>query len=438
MKAVAVVGMGYVGIPVAACFAKSGLNVFGIDIDKNKVQKINQGIYPIDGEEPGIEELIKEVVSNNKLVATTEYSDAENVEAWIVCVQTPFNVDDFKPNQRALRGAITSIAKSMKKGCLVVVESTIPPGTIDEVVKPILEEESGMVAGIEFSLGHCPERVKPGLLLHNLTTYGRALGGIDSKTHDLMLALYSNITSGELSPVNIKTAEVVKTFENTYRDAEIAIANDFAKYCDAVGVDFFKVRDLVNVVESRNLHLPGGGVGGHCIPKDTWLLAYGSREKYIPEYLIKARHINDSMPSYVAELTLEGLSYLNVNLNNAKIAILGLSYLEESDDTRNSPTISLIESLKNTGAEIVVHDHYVQEDNTINHSNDLDETVLNSDVVIVMVSHRLYSGITADFLKEKMNNLLIIDARNVFQIDEFVSKGFEFCGIGRGSTFDKN
>ena len=436
MKAIAVVGMGYVGIPVAACFAKSELNVFGIDIDENKVKQINQGIYPIDGEEPGIDKLIQEVVSNRNLVATTEYSDAANVDAWIVCVQTPFNVAEFKPNQRALKGAITSIGKHMKKGCLVVVESTIPPGTIDEVVKPLLENESGMKAGIDFSLGHCPERVKPGLLLHNLTTYGRALGGIDTKTHEMMFPLYSRITSGELSPVDIKTAEVVKTFENTYRDAEIAIANDFAKYCDTVGVDFFKVRELVNIVESRNLHLPGGGVGGHCIPKDTWLLAYGSRERYTPEYLIKARHVNDSMPSYVAKLTLEGLNHLNINTNGAKIAILGLSYLEESDDTRNSPTVSLIESLKESGAKIAVHDHYVQEHNTVDYSTNLDDTVSNSDAVIVMVSHRLYSEITAEFLKDKMNNLLIVDARNVFQADEFISNGFEFCGIGRGSTWN--
>ena len=219
MKAVAVVGMGYVGIPVAACFANSGLKVFGIDIDEKKVDKLNQGQYPIDGEEPGIEDLISSVVSKQNLFATTKYGDAADVDAWIVCVQTPFNVAEFKPNQRALRGAVSSIGKHMKKGCLVVVESTIPPGTVEEVVQPILEEISGMKAGVDFSLGHCPERVKPGLLLHNLTTYGRALGGIDSNTHDLMFALYSKITSGELSPVNIKTAEVVKTFENTYRHA---------------------------------------------------------------------------------------------------------------------------------------------------------------------------------------------------------------------------
>ena len=237
---VSVVGMGYVGIPVAVRLAQSGANVIGIDIDEDKVEKINHGIYPIDGEEPGIRELLAKFADSGNLRATSDYSDASESDAWLICVQTPFIVEDFEPNLSALKGALSCIGEVMRRGTLVVVESTIPPGTMEEVALPILESSSGLNPGSEFSLGHCPERVMPGKLLHNLANYDRALGGLDDRSHEMMLSVYRRISTGKLNLVCLKTAEVVKTFENAYRDAEIAIANDFALYCDAVGVDFFE------------------------------------------------------------------------------------------------------------------------------------------------------------------------------------------------------
>ena len=432
---VSVVGMGYVGIPVAVRLAQSGANVIGIDIDEDKIKKINHGIYPIDGEEPEIRELLAQFVDSGNLRATSDYSDASESDAWLICVQTPFIVEDFEPNLSALKGALSCIGEVMKRGTLVVVESTIPPGTMEEVALPILESSSGLNSGSEFSLGHCPERVMPGKLLHNLINYDRALGGLDARSHEMMVSVYRRISEGKLNLVDLKTAEVVKTFENTYRDAEIAIANDFALYCDAVDVDFFEVRELVNVVESRNLHLPGGGVGGHCIPKDTWLLAYGSRDSYSPEFLIKAREVNDAMPTHVANKALEAATRLNLSFQDCKVAILGLSYLEESDDVRNSPSEILFEALTDAGMSVSVHDHFVKEHPSIPFSDNLDETISGSDILIVMVAHDLYKSMDLDDTKELMAGNHIIDARNVFGLSALKESGLEYYSIGRGSSF---
>ena len=248
----AVVGMGYVGIPVALMIAEAGFDVIGLDIDERKITSLNEGKYPIEGEEPGIQEMLERSLNSGRFAASSDYGISTGADFWLVCVQTPFDVPSFSPNLFALEESVRAVASNMKPGCVVIIESTIPPRTMEDVVIPILEKESGMKAGVDFGVGHCPERVMPGKLINNLRTYGRALGAIDENSHNKMESLYSKITVGELRRVDLKTAEVVKTFENTYRDAEIAIANDFAMYCDYVGVDFFEVRDLVNCVEEES------------------------------------------------------------------------------------------------------------------------------------------------------------------------------------------
>lgn len=429
---VSVVGMGYVGIPVALILAESGMDVLGIDIDQNKVDKLNQGKYPIEGKEPGIKSLLSACNLSGKFTATSDFSDAGKSDVWIVCVQTPFNVEKFEPDLRALRGATKSIAKNMKKNALIVIESTVPPGTVSRVVIPIIEDLSGLKVGLDFSIGHCPERVMPGKLLHNLRTYGRALGGYDDKSHEKMLQIYPSITKGKLEIVDILTAEVVKTFENTYRDVEIAIANDFAKYCDHLGVDFFTIRDIVNTVEARNLHLPGGGVGGHCIPKDTWLLAHGSQGKYTPDLLLKAREVNDSMPGYISDRIVTYLDEIHEEISSVKVGILGLSYLAESDDTRNSPTIDLVRILKSKGIQASVHDHIVKGEQEIEYHSELEKVISNSDVLVVMVAHSLYSTITPDEISSLMRGKLIIDTRNIMRVSDYEHSDINLYSLGRG------
>src|SRR5688572_4536351 len=225
LESLVVVGLGYVGIPVAALFAKSGMRVTGLEVDAAKVEAINQGRYPIEGDEPGLPELIRDTVGRGLLRASLDPAVVHDADAVVLCVQTPFDTATGEPRYEHLKSALRSVGRHLRKGTLVVVESTIAPTTMERVVRPTLEEASGMRAGVDFLLGNCPERVMPGKLLHNLETYDRVLGGIDAATHARMKALYGRIVKAPLDPVDMLTAEVVKAFENTYRDVEIALAN---------------------------------------------------------------------------------------------------------------------------------------------------------------------------------------------------------------------
>ena len=202
-----------------------------------------------------------------------------------------------------------------------------------------------------------------------------------------------------------------------------------------MGVDFFEIRDLVNQVESRNLHLPGGGVGGHCIPKDTWLLAYGSRGKYTPEFLLNARKINDNMPLYVSKKVISAAKYFEINPLDAKVSVLGLSYLEESDDTRNSPTITLLYELKKDFVNISIHDHIVNKHPSVNFSSDLDLVLFDADIIIIMVAHKLYKKISPEYLDPLIKNKIIIDTRNILDVESFNKNNYNLYSLGRGNVW---
>jgi UDP-N-acetyl-D-mannosaminuronic acid dehydrogenase len=425
-----VVGVGYVGIPVAALFAKSGLKVTGLDVDAKKVAALNAGKYPIEGDEPGIAQLIDATVRAGHLKASTDPDIVKDADAVIFCVQTPFDTKTGEPDYRHLKAALESAGKRIRKGALVIVESTIAPTTMDKVVKPTLEAASGMKAGEGFLLGNCPERVMPGKLLRNLEGYDRVMGGINPATHQAMRALYSRIVKGKLTPVDMLTAEVVKAFENTYRDVEIALANEFARYCDLLGVDFFEIRDLVNAVESRNLHLPGAGVGGHCIPKDTYLLAYGTKGAFTPELMLMARRVNDAMPHYVAQLTKDAVAKAGINANAAKIAVLGYSYLGDSDDIRNTPADPLIRDLQKAGFKVAVHDPLVREGAIVPIEKDVESALEGADAAIVVTAHSPYKSLDLGRMRRLMRTPIIVDGRRVFEREAAEKAGFAFTGVG--------
>ncbi|MHA1780178.1 MAG: nucleotide sugar dehydrogenase, partial [Candidatus Thorarchaeota archaeon] len=232
-------------------------------------------------------------------------------------------------------------------------------------------------------------------------------------------------------PTDALTAEVVKTTENAYRDVQIAFANEIALLCENIGVDVYNVRDLVNRSPHRNMHLPGAGVGGHCLPKDSWLLAFGARGRHQPRLLALAREINDGMPRHMAELCEDALGQAGKSLYGAKVAVLGIAYLENSDDTRNSPAFTLIKALEVLGAQPIVHDPYVTEVNGIEIVRDLDEAIEGADCIALVTAHSEYFNIKLPHLKSIMRTPVIVDGRKVFNKDECEQQGFIFRGIGR-------
>ena len=301
---VAVVGLGHVGLPLSCVLASKGFTVQGIDVDEGKVDSINRGSSPLRGKEPGLDDLLRKCVGEGRLRAHSDPSVIRSVEAIFVCVETPLG-EDRRPQLDSLRKAVASIGDHLPKGALVSVESTIPPLTMADLVLPILRERSALVPGEDFSLVHCPERVMPGRLLYNIQNYERVLGGLDDLSRERGVDLYSRFLSVRLHPTDLVSAEITKTVENAYRDVQIAFANEVALACEELGADAFRIRELVNTCPFRDMHLPGSGVGGHCIPKDPWLLMSSVKRRL--DLLPSARRVNDGMADPLVSLVEEAL-----------------------------------------------------------------------------------------------------------------------------------
>ena len=419
--------MGYVGTPVAALFADAGFDVLGLDIQEEKIKKINKGINPIEGKEPGLTELVKKVIGSGKFQASSDYSKLKEIDIITVSVETPVDDETKVPKYVALRSATESIGKNMKRGAVVIVESTIAPRTMADIVRPILEESSGMKLNEEFFLANCPERVMPGKLLHNIRSCDRVIGAFSDESGEVVKEFYSHIVKAHLDVTDPLTAEIVKTAENTYRDVQIAFANELALVCEALGANFWKVRELVNKSPERNVHYAGAGVGGHCIPKDSWLLIAPLKGKLETKIIPDARYINDSMPLHVAELLRNGLTESGKKLEGSEIAVLGYAYLPNSDDTRNSPSISLVTELQKIGAKVRIHDPYVEE-----YRGDLGKVVAGAEAVVVMVAHDDYLELDWEKIRKSMKGNLLVDGRNVLDKEKATSSGFIYKAVGVG------
>jgi UDP-N-acetyl-D-mannosaminuronic acid dehydrogenase len=421
---IAVIGLGYVGLPVACEFARVGFDVLGVDIIKDRVEQIKAGISPIEGEEPGLDELLKSVIQQGNLDATTDYSRLKDRDIVLIDVETPVD-EDHLPKYRALKSVLEGISPIMKTGALVIVESTIAPLTMTDFVLPILEENTGKKLNQDFFLGNCPERVMPGKLLANLRTVSRVVGGMNPETAETMVALYSQVVDADLDPTDCITAELVKTTENAFRDVNIAFANEVALVCEVVGGDVWTVRELVNKSPSRNMHLPGAGVGGHCIPKDPWLLIANLDESYQPSLIPTARAINDSMPHHIVRLAVDALKETGVNINKSKIAVLGYAYLENSDDSRNSPSAALVSHLEEQGASVVIHDPRIDE-----FQGDLLKVVEGCHAIILMVKHSEYKSLDLEVLFSVMKGRVLIDGRQVFKPETLQNRNLIYRSIG--------
>ena len=440
MKKVVVIGIGYVGTAVASAFAKAGHSVIGVDNQEWKIQAINKGICPIEGDEPGLKELIKEMAEKKRLSATSDFSVCKNADLIIIAVNTPVNESTKEPEYGPLRAVTQAIGRNLGKGSIVVVESTIAPKTMEKVVRPLLERESGLLAGKDFYLANCPERVTPGRLLYNLEHYNRVLGGINGDSAKRALKFYTDIVKGDIDITDCTTAEIVKTAENAYRDVQIAFANEIALICEKLGADAYKVRHLVNKCPFRDMHVPGAGVGGHCIPKDSWLLAYGVKGELGTELLKTSRKINDGMPHHTVELIRNAFRSAKKEIKKSKVAVLGLAFLPDSDDLRNSPAIHIINELKKSGCNVIVHDPFVLDfyidyyklrQESVSFTRDIGEAIKGVDCVVVATLHSGYKKLEPETLGKKMRTKIIVDGRNLFDRKKCEKAGFIYRGIGK-------
>jgi UDP-N-acetyl-D-mannosaminuronic acid dehydrogenase len=445
-----VVGMGYVGIPSAALFADvEGIDVVGVqrrsDRSGWKIDYLNQGKCPIEGDEPGLSELIEKVVKKSTFRATDDTSVYKEANVILVDVQTPVDLDHV-PRYESLKQVAQEIGEKMSRGAVIGVESTVAPGTTQHIVKPLLEEASGMKAGEDFNLVYSYERVMVGRLLHNLQYMPRIVGGHTAECARRGAELYRKIVKAEVHETDLLTAEIAKVAENAYRDVNIAFANEVALICESLGADVHEVRRYVNSLPYdprdpaknpyRMMMTPGAGVGGHCLPKDSWLLKYGVDKygsfKVTPYVLVESRRINDYMPTHMRDLIIEALKQWGMRPENARVALLGYAFLEDSDDTRNTPALPLYRMLETLCREVIVHDPYVREEEDVNLTEDLEKAVMGRDCIALVTRHREYSTIDLNWLRDVMRTPIIVDGRNVFKSEEVRKAGFTFRGVGIG------
>jgi len=426
---VAVVGMGYVGIPLACLLARAGHQVMGIDIDDKRVEAINACKLPLLGKEPDLPELLAEQLSEGKLRASVDFAFCRQVKAIFICVDTPIDEDKI-PRFDHLLAAVMQVGKNLSEGSLVVIESTIAPGTMRSRIIPILEKTSGLKAGETLFVAHCPERVMSGRLLYNLQNMDRIVGGLDDRSTEIAMGWYRKIVKGKLHPTDMTTAETVKTTENAYRDVQIAFANEVGTICEVLGLDAFEVRELVNTCPGRSMLFPGAGVGGHCLPKDSWLLAFGGKEAN-PRLIPLARQVNDSMPEHVAELARKLIADAGLEGERLCIAIMGLSYLEDSGDIRNAPAKTVIDSLSGEH-DIIAHDPYVGSLEGVEITGDIDDILGRADCAIFMTKHQEYLSLDIVEIAKKMKHALIVDGRNIFDRKTAREAGIHYTGVGKG------
>ena len=425
---ITIFGLGHMGLPTAALLAQSGLKVLGVDINKKTVEMVNSGQSPIM--EPGLDELVRKTVQEGYLSATNDMVEAvKSAEIIMIIVPTPVD-GNKKSDLSAVISASKSISEGLKEGTMVIVESTVPPGTCDNIVIPLLET-SGLKAGTDFKIAYTPERALPHNTIYEMTHNARVIGGIDPPSAKRAASLYQRITKGEIIMVqNLVTAEMVKLMENTYRDTNIALANELALVCDSMGVDAIEAIRAANHHPRVNIHTPGPGVGGHCLSIDPYFIVETAREKGVETNLIKtSRQVNEAMPQEVAKIIQQALKETGKTIKGSKIGILGVAYKGNVADARETPAEPLIKILKDKGAEVYVNDPYVSPE-IINNWGvqivDL-ENALNCDCVVLLTDHDFYKDIKPSMIK----NRLLVCTRPVLEKEKFKKAGVIFKGVGR-------
>lgn len=417
-KKVCVVGLGYIGLPTSAMFATHGYEVHGVDVNKKVVDALNNGKVVI--EEPYLDIMVQAAVRSGHLKADTKPSEAD---AFIIAVPTPMN-DDKTANMDYVKSATEMIVPYLKKGDIVILESTSPTGTVDNVLTPILEE-SGLIVGEELYLGHSPERVLPGKILWELVNNDRIVGGVNRISAEKIRDLYKIFVNAEIYLTTAATAEMCKMMENTYRDVNIALANELAKICEESEINAWDVIKYANKHPRVNLHQPGPGVGGHCLAVDPWFIVEKNPER--AKIIKLSRQTNESMPEYVGEK----IDKILEDLEGEKIVtILGVTYKPNIDDMRESPITEIIEILESKGIKIKIYDPHVELE--ANQYDDIVDAASDSDLLVLAVNHDNFKSLPLGSIFKAMKNKNILDTRNFLDEKQIKEEGFNYYLLGKG------
>jgi len=411
-KRICVIGLGYIGLPTACYLAKAGYEVIGFDFNKAKIKRLEQKKLPF--QEPGLEGLFKQSFANINFSSHIEPADV-----FIISVPTPIT-DKKKPELKFVKKAAVDINKVLKEKNLVIIESTVPPGTSKEIVLPLLIKKHEK---LKVYLSHAPERAIPGKTIEEMVKNDRIIGGIDKKSVNLTKEIYSSFVKGKIYLTDATTAEFVKLIENTFRDINIAFANELVKVCDGDGINVWEAISLANLHPRVSIHQPGPGVGGHCISIDPWFLIKKANNN--GTQLIKlSRKINDLMPSYV----IQCVSKILKDVKKPKITVLGVAYKANVDDWRETPTLKIINIAKKKGWQIKIHDPFVKGFPYKIETN-FNKATKDSDCLVLVANHDCYKKIDPMKIKN-MKTKRIFDCRNFINGKKWQKAGFDVKVLG--------
>ncbi len=393
-----VIGMGYIGLPTALMMAAHDVDVIGTDYNSERIRQLREGMTVF--EEKGLTELFGTAVQKG-IRFSEQYQKAD---VYIVSVPTPYIKETRKIDPQYVIRACESVLEICDDGAVLVVESTISPGTIDHCVRPLLN-------GRNIRLAHAPERIIPGNMLYELVNNSRTIGADDAETAQMIKELYSSFCRGEIVLTDIRTAEMSKVVENTFRDINIAFANELTKICHASGMDVYEVIRIANLHPRVNILSPGPGVGGHCISVDPWFLV-GDYPNLTP-LIHSARNVNDSMPKYVHKRIREIMKKHRIS-DFSRVGLYGLTYKENVDDTRESPTLQLLDVIRAKGEpEPLAYDPFISRDMVPGQLHSLDEFLEKAELIVIMVGHSEIRD-AMPLLREK----IVLDTRNIFTDEE--------------------
>ena len=392
---ICIMGQGYIGLPTAALFTRNHCEVVGVDINEQIVENLNKGIIHI--EEPGISDIIKNAVKNKVYTASLT---PEKADAFIITVPTPYIVENYSCDLSYVITACETIIPYIEKGNTVIIESTIAPMSTDETIKPIFEK-AGFKIGEDLFLAHCPERVLPGRIIEELIHNDRIIGGVTPECVVKASEVYGQFVEGDLMLTEAKTAELSKCMENTFRDVNIALANELAKICAEIGVNALDVIEMANKHPRVNLHSPGPGVGGHCLAIDPYFIYAKAPET--AKIIKLARDTNNSLPDFVCE-------YANKIIPEGKIAVFGVSYKGNTGDDRESPAYEIIAKLS-TRYEIAIHDPHIENPNFVS----FEEAVKDANLILVLCDHDEFKDMDYDYINKSMAKSVIFDTKNIIK-----------------------